>query len=313
VAPPAVPEGQARGRGRRQQDQRQDQRGLHGGGGSSQRGQAQQAIKRHADQGDGNACAQHQPIAPVDMQRLLRRLGREVGIQPAAQPAEEHQQRQKAADGGAVDEGVLFAGQGQRQAGGRDIDPTLPPLPAQIQVAEDGDQQHHGPKYLIDVVAGVAAVVQQGRRKGDQQASEERAWLAQPGPRQPHGPDDAKAEQRGGQTRGHIADAEQHVGQRHGVVNERPVVDRIVLVALAAEQVVGEPGVLRLVVAGGAVVQQGQPQQQRHGQQPDPGDLLPVPGGHAQQGAVQPTGGLAIHRRLFVDQWCRVVHGRLVK
>ncbi len=263
---------------------------MRGRAGVTETGHPSQLEYRCAKQRNDDDTGENPRVAPRHVQRRLTLFLWDIGAQPCTHPAKGNNQEQEAAQRRAVDKRVLLAGQRQRKRCGGQIEPALVLAGAGLQIAKNRDDQHDRPEQLVDVVAGVTRIMQQGRRKGDERGCEKGAVLAQPAPHEPHHAYDAQAKQRGRYTCRHIAGAEDQIEQRDDVVDERAVVHRAVLIALAGIEVVGEPGMLALVMAGRAVVQRHQPDHRRDDQQRQPGGLFPVPGQQAGEGSVQPGG-----------------------
>ena len=127
-----------------------------------------------------------------------------------------------------------------------------------------------------DVVAQVAALVEDRGRDEEQEAGEERPPAAEQAraAQQPRQPDDGDAGDGGGDAAGRVGVAEEPLHERGGVEEERPVHEGVVAVALPGGEQPREVGVEALVVVEGAAAEVPETGQDRRGDDQGPAERL---------------------------------------
>jgi len=161
------------------------------------------------------------------------------------QPLVETQRRQEGAHDGIGDKRGLFAAKSEGQRCRCDVQI---PRPGLHEVTKAGDNQGEVEEDRKLVMAYIARAVHEHRRDGHEQRRGQHSFAAKPSAHGQRCQNDRNARQRGRQATGDVRIPQDSEHQRRDVIQERPMVDRVVNVSLTRGQLPGLPGMDALVV-----------------------------------------------------------------
>ena len=168
-----------------------------------------------------------------------------VGLR-GVRPMWQRPKNEERPDDGAEDRGALLRDERQRHADGQRVEP---PRTTILEITERRVRPGDGEDQEVDVLADVAAVEEQGRADHRQRPRAGRGRPADVRPEEPHREDETDPQDGRREPRRDVAVAEERVDGRVDVIEERPVIRRVVTIDAAHEQLVRAERVDALVVA----------------------------------------------------------------
>jgi len=214
---------------------------------------------------------------------------------PIAEPVDAPIQEQEGTKDKDSDETGFLGRQAQRKRRCQEVQILRAALG---EIVQDGIGHDHVEEDGHVIVADEPRAEHQHRRNGHEGDRRQGAFGSQPAPEQERRQRDQDAHQRGQQPRRRVRVAKQCEHQRRQVIEQRPVVYRVVLVSLPGIQLPGLPGVDALVVAVASRAEVVEPRDGQEQHQPDERQVPACEPHTAQQRPVQPPcSGLVLRPR----------------